>query len=178
MNKRRDQEPGGVGSTKPYLIRALYEWCVDQNLTPYLSVAVDPYTQVPKAYIKEGQIVLNLSPEAVHQLVLGNEYITCSARFGGVAQSVSVPVGRVSALYARENGNGMAFEIEDTPELEAENDGEHESKADRKILATAPALSDGKDAHKPGTAGDTVETEPPKPGPSKPGGRPHLTRVK
>ncbi|MEY3200654.1 MAG: hypothetical protein RIR70_204, partial [Pseudomonadota bacterium] len=127
-----DEQKAGtnVGSTKPYLIRALYEWCVDQGFTPYLSVAVDSQTQVPKPYVKDGQIVLNLSPEAVHQLSMGNEFITLSARFGGVAHPVSVPVGRVAAIYARENGNGMAFELEESiapvaepPKPEAEAEG-------------------------------------------------------
>lgn len=98
-------------STKPYLIRAIYEWCVDQGFTPYVAVAVNGRTEVPRNYVKDGQIVLNLSPDAVHQLVLGNDFLTCSARFGGVAQSISVPVNNVAAVYARENGQGMAFEV-------------------------------------------------------------------
>ena len=98
-------------STKPYLIRAIFEWCVDQGFTPYVAVAVDNRTEVPRSYVKDNQIVLNLSPDAVHQLVLGNEFLTCSARFGGVAQTISVPVENVSAVYARENGQGMAFEV-------------------------------------------------------------------
>jgi len=151
----RDQNEGlpQVASTKPYLLRALYEWCVDQGFTPYLSVAVDAHTQVPKAYVKEGQIVLNLSPEAVHHLVLGNDYITLSARFGGVAQSISVPVGRVAAIYARENGNGMAFELEEAPVL------------------SEPALDDTEATAK-------AEEKPVKPTRAKTGGKPHLTRVK
>ena len=155
MSRRDDSEGGAsVGSTKPYLIRALYEWCVDNGFTPYLSVAVDPSTQVPKAYVKDGQIVLNLSPEAVHQLVLGNDYITCSARFGGIAQSVSVPVGRVAALYARENGNGMAFEVEEMPETKApETEPEGEAEAS-----------------------EPVESPPKGERPKR--GRPHLTRIK
>jgi len=149
-----------VGSTKPYLIRALYEWCVDQGFTPYLSVVVDEYTKVPRAYVRDGQIVLNLSPEAVHQLVLGNDFVTCSARFGGVAQAISVPLGRVAAVYARENGNGMAFEVEG-----------HEESAER-------PQDTGQDVVEPG--------EPPPRGgrPSggasggKAAGRAHLKRVK
>jgi stringent starvation protein B len=155
--KSNDDTPG-LASTKPYLIRALYEWCTDQGLTPYLSVAVDRSTQVPKAYVKEGQIVLNLSPDAVHQLVLGNEFITCSARFGGVAQPISVPIARVAAIYARENGNGMAFDIEDAPVKETQ--------------AEQPDLEGnlGDESNEPST--------PDKPKRPKPGGRPHLTRVK
>ena len=98
-------------STKPYLIRAIYEWCLEQGHTPYLNVVVDAATRVPREFVKAGQIVLNLSPEATHQLVLGNEMITFSARFSGVAQSLLVPVGAVAAVYARENGQGMAFDV-------------------------------------------------------------------
>lgn len=98
-------------TTKPYLLRALYEWCVDQGYTPYIAVVVDERTLVPPQYVKDGQIVLNIGPEAVHQLVMGNDVITCSARFGGVAQALSFPVDMVAAIYARENGHGMAFEV-------------------------------------------------------------------
>ena len=138
-------------STKPYLIRAIYEWCVDQGFTPYVAVAVDNRTEVPRNYVKDGQIVLNLSPDAVHQLILGNDYITCSARFGGVAQSISVPVENVAAIYSRENGQGMAFEIATPKGQPAE--------------APEPAIVG---------AGPTSPDEPPKPAP----GRPHLTRIK
>jgi stringent starvation protein B len=100
-------------STRPYLLRALYEWCVDQGFTPYLAVIVDGRTQVPQQYVKNGQIVLNIGPEAAHQLSMGNEFVTLMARFGGVAQALSVPVDRVAAIYARENGHGMAFEVEE-----------------------------------------------------------------
>ncbi len=97
-------------TTKPYLIRAIYEWCLEQGYTPYLNVAVDAQTRVPREFVKDGQIVLNLSPEATHQLVMGNEMITFSARFSGVAQSLLVPISAVVAVYARENGQGMAFD--------------------------------------------------------------------
>ena len=100
-----------VVSTKPYLLRALYEWCVDQGFTPYVSVQVDAHTLVPRQYVRDGQIVLNLGAEAVQNLHMGNDLITCQARFGGVAQSLSIPVGNVAAIYARENGQGMAFEV-------------------------------------------------------------------
>lgn len=97
--------------TKPYFLRALYEWCVDQGFTPYIAVRVDAQTLVPRQYVRDGQIVLNLGPEAVQNLHMGNDLITCQARFGGVAQSLSIPVGNVAAIYARENGQGMAFEV-------------------------------------------------------------------
>lgn len=112
-----------VASTKPYLLRALYEWCVDQGYTPYISVQVDAQTLVPRQYVRDGQIVLNLGGEAVQNLHMGNDLITCQARFGGVAQSLSIPVGNVAAIYARENGQGMAFEVgepTDEPAVSAE----------------------------------------------------------
>ncbi len=98
-------------STKPYLLRALFDWCADQGLTPYIAVVVDERAGVPRQYVKDGQIILNIGREAVHQLVMGNELITCSARFGGVAQELTIPVDCVAAIYARENGHGMAFEV-------------------------------------------------------------------
>ena len=104
-----------VVSTKPYLLRALYEWCVDQGFTPYVSVQVDAHTLVPRQYVRDGQIVLNLGAEAVQNLHMGNDLITCQARFGGVAQTLSIPIDNVAAIYARENGQGMAFEVGETP---------------------------------------------------------------
>ena len=100
-----------IPSTKPYLIRAIHEWCIDQGFTPYLAVSVDARTRVPREHVKDGQIVLNLGPEATHQLVMGNESISFSARFNGVAQALSIPVENIAAIYARENGQGMAFEV-------------------------------------------------------------------
>jgi stringent starvation protein B len=101
-----------VISTKPYLVRAIYEWCVDQGFTPYLTVAVDARTRVPREHVRDGQITLNVGPDASHQLIMGNEEITFQARFSGVAFPVVVPVDAVAAVFARENGQGMAFEIE------------------------------------------------------------------
>lgn len=138
-------------STKPYLIRAIHEWCSDQGYTPYLSVRVDAATRVPREYVKDGEIVLNVGGEATHQLSLGNEEITFQARFGGRSFPVVVPVDRVVAIYARENGDGMAFELvepDDEPaaaELAPDDDG------------TAPA-----------------DAQPPQRAP----GKPFLTRVK
>ena len=96
-------------STRPYLIRALFEWCVDQGLTPYLLVVVNENVRVPKEFIKNGEIVLNISPEATGGLQLGNEWIEFKARFGGVAREIFVPVEQVVAIYAKENAQGMAF---------------------------------------------------------------------
>jgi len=97
-------------STRPYLIRAIYEWCVDSGLTPYLAVRVDAQTVVPPAHVKDGQIVLNLSPGAVRNLEMGNEIITCSGRFGGVSFDLLVPVEAVIGIFAKENGQGLMFQ--------------------------------------------------------------------
>ncbi|APZ43552.1 ClpXP protease specificity-enhancing factor [Acidihalobacter ferrooxydans] len=103
-------------SSRPYLIRAIYEWVVDNSQTPYLLVdANDASVQVPHEYVQDGRIVLNVSPSAVAALDLGNEYISFSARFGGSPQEVFVPVQRVMAVYARENGQGMMFTEDDDP---------------------------------------------------------------
>lgn len=107
-------------STKPYLLRAIWEWCVDQGFTPYLATLVDENTRVPPGYARDGQIVLNLSAEATGQLQMDNEYISFQGRFGGVAHSLVIPVANVIAIYARENGQGMAFE----PELEAHDEAD------------------------------------------------------
>lgn len=101
-------------STKPYLIRAIHEWCVDQGFTPYLAAVVNEHTRVPPGYARDGQIVLNLSSDATHQLNMANDIISFQARFGGVAQGLAIPVANVVAIYARENGQGMAFEPDDT----------------------------------------------------------------
>jgi stringent starvation protein B len=105
-------------STKPYLLRAIWEWCVDQGFTPYLATLVDEDTRVPPGYARDGQIVLNLSPDATGQLQMANDFISFQGRFGGVAHSLVIPVANVIAIYARENGQGMAFE----PEPEASED--------------------------------------------------------
>lgn len=96
-------------STRPYLIRALYEWCTDNGFTPYVAVQVDDSVQVPREYVKNGEIVLNISFDATSSLKLGNDFIEFKARFAGTAREINVPVGRVIAIYARENGQGMAF---------------------------------------------------------------------
>ena len=101
-------------STRPYLVRALYEWCTDNGLTPYVAVAVDETVQVPREYVKNNEIVLNISFDATSSLKLGNDFIEFKARFAGSARNIMVPIGRVIAIYARENGQGMAFPLSDT----------------------------------------------------------------
>ena len=103
-----------MSSTKPYFIRAIHEWCVDEGFTPYLTVQVDERTRVPREFVRDGQIVLNASAEATHLLVMGNEEISFQTRFNGASFPVIVPVDCVVAIYARENGQGMAFEVTQT----------------------------------------------------------------
>ncbi len=105
-------------SQQPYFLRAIYEWCVDSGLTPYVSVRVDRRTRVPPGFVKDGEIVLNLGPSAVRNLNMDNEWITFSARFGGVSHGIEVPVGNVLAIYARETGEGMGFATAEDEEAE------------------------------------------------------------
>jgi stringent starvation protein B len=100
----------GGPSQQPYFLRALYEWCVDSNLTPYITVRVDNRTRVPQAYVRDNQIVLNVGPSAVRNIRMDNEWVTFSARFGGVSHDIEIPVGNVLAIYAKETGEGMGFE--------------------------------------------------------------------
>lgn len=116
-------------STRPYLIRALYEWCTDNGLTPYVSVSVNEQVQVPREFVKDGEIVLNISFDATTSLKLGNEFLEFKARFGGVAREIVVPIEQISGIYARENGQGMAFPIS-------------ASKAAKSLVASAPAKED------------------------------------
>jgi stringent starvation protein B len=98
-------------STRPYLIRALHEWCTDNGFTPYLAVFVDETVRVPMEYVKNNEIVLNVGFEATSGLKLGNEFVEFKARFGGTSREVAVPIDHVVAIYARENGQGMAFPV-------------------------------------------------------------------
>jgi stringent starvation protein B len=102
--------------TKPYLLRAIHEWCSDSNLTPYVTVQVDANTRVPPAHVKNGEILLNVSYDATHKLTIGNEGIQFSARFDGVSFECSVPISAVAGIFARENGQGMFFPHEPVQE--------------------------------------------------------------
>ncbi len=102
-------------STKPYMVRAIHEWCVDNNMTPHLLVAVDSHTRVPMTYVKDGEIVLNLNYGATKDLQMDNEAIVFSARFGGASQNLYVPMHAVKGIFARESGQGMFFEVEPAP---------------------------------------------------------------
>lgn len=101
-------------STKPYLIRAIYEWCSDSGLTPYLSVKVDARTRVPLEFVKNGEIVLNVSQDAAHRLTMGDDTIQFAARFSGVSRECSIPVAAVTGIFARENNQGLFFPPEPT----------------------------------------------------------------
>jgi len=117
--------------TKPYMLRAMHEWCVDNNLTPHLVVAVNSRTRVPMAYVKDGEIVLNINYSATKDLHMDNESVVFSARFGGVSQNIYVPMDAVRGVFARENGQGMFFELEDAADAEAQAaDEEQASIAD------------------------------------------------
>ncbi len=96
-------------STKPYLIRAIFEWCSDSGLTPYLSVKVDAETRVPLEYVKNGEIVLNISPDATHRLTIDGDGVRFSARFNGVSRECAIPVPAVLGIFARENNQGLFF---------------------------------------------------------------------
>src|SRR5574343_562970 len=137
-------------STKPYLRRAIWEWCCDNGFTPHLAVTVDGRTRVPREFVRDGQIVLNIGPSATNKLQMGNELIEFQARFGGVARELSIPIEQISAIYARENGAGMAFDIEESSVPDAGADAE-------------PARPD-----------DEPPPEPPRPE----AGRPKLQRIK
>ena len=150
-------------STKPYLLRALYEWCVDNGYTAHLAVKVDSRSQVPSEYVRNGEITLNVAPSAVHKLQMGNELIEFSARFAGVARQISVPVTCVYALYARETGHGMTFDV-DAPKPAVQTNGEKETGKPGPSNEAGPALP----------APAATPTEPTKPT----GGKPQLRRIK
>jgi len=159
----------GASSTRPYLIRALYEWCSDNGLTPYVAVRVDDTVRVPREYVKDGEIVLNISMDATSALKLGNDYIEFKARFAGVARDIMIPIGRVMAIYARESGQGMAFPLEEGPDSEGAAD-----------LAGTPAESPGSTAPPSLSSVDPGAPSGEEPEPPRPGGgpRPALKRVK
>jgi len=128
-------QPTSTTSTRPYLVRAIYDWCVDNNFTPFIVVAVDGSVRVPQEFVQKGEIVLNVSLGATSGLSLGNNDIDFKARFGGVSRDISVPLDRVSAIYARENGQGMSFPVE-TASLD-------DSVSIKPVIARAPIPAAG-----------------------------------
>ena len=160
--------PSTAGSsTRPYLIRALHEWCTENGFTPYIAVHVDASVRVPPEYVKNGEIVLNVGFEATSALKLGNEFIEFKARFGGSSREIAVPVTHVIAIYARENGQGMAFPA---PTADAIGPAAETSDPRRPAAGAPPHLALAEDAPPP--PNDEPPPEPPTPG------RPSLKRVK
>lgn len=177
-------------STKPYLLRAIYEWCMDSGHTPYLAVKVDAATTVPMEYVRKGEIILNISYGATSGLKMDNDAITFRARFNGVSRELYIPVQNVLAIYANENGQGMAFEVNTT----AAEMPPAPPSAPTLAAAPAPASSPS-----PSSSPELASTSAPAPGlaavpgksvsevshlpdgddePPKKGGRPTLTRIK
>jgi len=153
-------------STKPYLLRAIYEWCTDSGYTPHIAVKVDAATTVPMEYVRKGEIVLNISYGATSGLKMDNDAIHFKARFNGVSREIYIPVHNVLAIYANENGQGMAFEVAQTASELGPQDEVAEAPAG--LSAVPSAAEQAELSHLPDDG-----TEPP-----KKGGRPTLTRVK
>ena len=166
-------------STRPYLIRALYEWCTDNGFTPYVAVLVDDSVRVPNEYVKDGEIVLNISFDATSSLKLGNEFIEFKARFAGTAREIMVPISHVIAIYARENGQGMAFPMS-VPSGSRQADHGISHLATGSAARSSPDATlagDNKVLQFTGIQGDQEDkpTDPPK---TPVGSRPALKRVK
>ena len=164
-------------STRPYLLRALLEWCCDNGLTPHIAVNVDRNTQVPMEFVRDGQIVLNISYDATSGLLIGNDYVQFTARFGGKPREIMVPVANVMAIYARETGQGMAFPPEEesagdddvevsVPEGDTAEVVQSETEAEDRVVQLVSSKSD-----------ETSEDDAPRTPPPA-GGRPALKRVK
>ncbi|MEO6363185.1 MAG: ClpXP protease specificity-enhancing factor [Caldimonas sp.] len=179
-------------STRPYLIRALHDWCTDNGFTPYIAVFVDEQVRVPREYVKNNEIVLNVGFEATSALKLGNDQIEFKARFGGTSREIAVPIDHVIAIYARENGQGMAFPMPSehggaggeagspsavksapsvTPVRGPRLAGSHPAGPRSTALTLSPVP--GSQTREP--AADTSAPPPPEPPPPK---RPSLKRVK
>jgi stringent starvation protein B len=157
-------------STKPYLLRAIYEWCTDNGYTPYLAAMVDGDTQVPMEFVKNGEIVLNISFSATSGLKMDNDFIHFHARFAGVSREIFVPVDNVAAIYARENGQGMAFEVTRKPERETVSPPPPAAESPTLTAVPTPQAATESEA-------DNAPDDTPDP-PKKGGGRPTLTRIK
>ena len=168
-------------STRPYLIRALYEWCTDNGFTPYLVVRVNDSVQVPRDYVNNGEIVLNVSYEATSGLQLGNDFIEFKARFGGKPCDLLIPVHRVIAIYARENGQGMAFPLEEEVSVppaaavvSSADSGAGPGVPGSTVSERGPVQLQSVD----GSVSDAHEEAPRPPPPTGGAGRPSLKRIK
>ena len=156
-------------STRPYLIRALHEWCGDNGLTPYVTVVVDNTVQVPREFVKDGEIVLNISFDATTGLQLGNDFLEFKARFGGVVRDILVPMDQVVAIFARENGQGMAFPRMDRSKDQSDNGLPEKSEKPAPIRLSSIQSSKDND---PAAPSSELPDAP------KPGSRPSLKRIK
>jgi stringent starvation protein B len=169
-------QPDSAGTpTRPYLIRALHDWCTDNGFTPYLAVYVDASVQVPMEYVKNNEIVLNIGFDATSGLKLGNEFVEFKARFGGAARDIAVPVDHIVAIYARENGQGMAFPAPTDTTAAAQSPA---AKGVTPLRSLRLARSEGESGSEPGAKADQplAPDEPPEPPGAGP--RPSLKRVK
>jgi stringent starvation protein B len=165
--------PGSGTSTRPYLIRALHDWCTDNGFTPYVAVHVDAAVRVPMEYVKNNEIVLNIGFEATSGLKLGNEFIEFKARFGGASREITVPIDHVIAIYARENGQGMAFPMpSDAAAAAGPASAEPASPVTTALRPPRLALTEVPS----GNAGADDADNPPEPPAG--GSRPSLKRVK
>ena len=175
-------------STRPYLIRALYEWCTDNGLTPYVAVSVDDSVQVPREYVKNNEIVLNISFDATSSLKLGNDFIEFKARFAGSSRDIMVPIGRVIAIYARENGQGMAFPMGTPGQATREEATDGATASLASVAAPVPSPLHGVQLSESrvvqlvpsdgGISEPGTDTDPPEPTRPSKGPRPSLKRVK
>ena len=176
-------------STRPYLVRALYEWCTDNGLTPYVAVAVDDSVQVPREYVKNNEIVLNISFDATSSLKLSNDFIEFKARFAGSSREIMVPMSRVIAIYARENGQGMAFPMPGAVSVGAQPLA---STTSATLLSAVPSSEPASTLVSPAADGKIVQltstdkvssvadsqTDSPEPPKTPQGPRPSLKRIK
>jgi len=161
-------------STKPYLLRAIYEWCTDSGFTPYIAVKVDAATTVPMEYVRKGEIILNISFGATSGLKMDNDAIHFRARFNGVSREIYVPVQNVLAIYAQENGQGMAFEVGTTASEAPAPESVQPAATGAPTLSSVPSLS----AVESPAAQEEVGAPDGDDEPPKKGGRPTLTRIK
>ncbi|WP_411853113.1 ClpXP protease specificity-enhancing factor [Yersinia enterocolitica] len=162
---------------RPYLLRAFYEWLIDNQLTPHLVVDVTrPGVSVPMEFARDGQIVLNVAPRAVANLELGNEGVSFNARFGGIPCEVTVPMGAVMAIYARENGSGTMFEPEEAYDSDADGNFVGMEEEDDETTPTENLMLVTDDTQGPQGDGSSLDDEPPQP--PRSGGRPALRVVK
>jgi stringent starvation protein B len=175
-------------STRPYLLRALYEWCADNSLTPYIAAYVDETVKVPREYVKNNEIVLNISMDATSNLKIDNESVRFKARFGGVAREIVVPMDHVIAIYARENGQGMAFPVPQSvpPRGQVQPSPQEDKRISGLRVVDEPSAPPAAVTNivqiKSPAASEEPPPEPPTP-PNPPAGekrkdRPSLTRIK